>query len=75
MFDWKLIKGDPKTVLSEPNSLVLTESLAEKYFPNENPIGKTISLENIGTFNIKGIVKNPPKFSHIQFDVIASLFL
>lgn len=70
---FELLQGSEASALMDPFSAVISEEFSDKVFPNENPIGKTISLENIGTFNIKGIVKNPPKFSHIQFDVIASL--
>src|SRR5450759_339455 len=45
VFDFKLLSGDPKTALANPRSMILTEKFAKKYFGNEDPMGKRISLE------------------------------
>src|SRR4030042_2283396 len=45
LFDFNLLKGDPKTVLDRPQTLVMTETAARKYFGNEDPIGKTLRIE------------------------------
>jgi putative ABC transport system permease protein len=63
IFNFPLIEGDQKTALLEPNSAVITEQLAKKYFGNENAIGKTISYAFSGKkidCNITGILKNFP---------------
>ncbi|NND34661.1 MAG: FtsX-like permease family protein [Saprospiraceae bacterium] len=73
VFSFEMILGDPKTALKDPNSLVLTETTAKKLFANENPMGKEVLFENFKTFQITGIVKNPPSQSHIQFDLLGSL--
>jgi putative ABC transport system permease protein len=68
-----LLKGDPKTALKEPFSLVLTESLAKTYFGNDDPFGKTINLENENDYKVTGILKDIPFTSHINPSVIASI--
>lgn len=77
VFDFPLIQGNPATALNEPNTIVLTEEMAAKYFDNENPIGKTIEADpynngEIKIFRVTGIVKNVPRNSHIHFDFLAS---
>jgi len=70
MFTFPLIKGNPATALSDPNSIVLTEEMAEKYFGDENPIGKTIQADNEYDFLVSGVLKKIPDNSHLQFDFI-----
>ena len=77
VFDFPLIKGDPATALTDPNTIVLTQEMAAKYFVNEDPIGKTIEADpyndgEIMLFRITGIAKNVPRNSHIHFDFLAS---
>lgn len=70
MFTFPLIKGNPATALADPNSIVLTEEMAEKYFGEENPIGKTIQADNEYDFLVSGVLKKIPDNSHLQFDFI-----
>ena len=70
MFTFPLMKGDPAAALSDPNSIVLTEKMAEKYFGDENPIGKTIKADNKYDFLVTGVLKKIPLNSHLQFDFI-----
>ncbi|MFC2164583.1 FtsX-like permease family protein [Acidobacteriota bacterium] len=77
VFDFPLVKGDLTTALNEPNSIVLTEEMATKYFGNEDPIGKIIESDpyNDGElilFRITGIAKNLAHNSHFHFDFLAS---
>jgi putative ABC transport system permease protein len=74
MFDFPLIKGNRKTVLQKPNSLLLTEESAEKIFGKEDPMGKTVVKYGSDTipFTITGILKNVPANSHMQFDGLYS---
>ncbi len=68
MFSFPLIKGDPATALSDPNSIVMTKEMAEKYFGSEDPLGKTIKADNRWDFQVTGILKEVPHNSHLQFD-------
>ncbi len=70
MFSFPFIKGNPKTALANVNSIVMTEETAIKFFGSEDPIGKTITLENNGDFTVTGILENVPHNSHMQFDVL-----
>src|SRR6056297_952486 len=76
VFSWKMLKGDPSTALTFPDGIVLTESTAEKYFGEEDPMGKSLELEFQGTqlpFQVKGIVEDVPPNSHFRFDFLASM--
>jgi putative ABC transport system permease protein len=67
-------KGDPKTALNDPNSLVLTEKEATKRFGTANPIGKTLTLVAQGKstdYKVTGVLKDLPKNSHLEFGVVA----
>ncbi len=70
VFSFPLVKGDLKTVLQEPNTLLLTEKLAKKYFGDEDPIGKTIMVEQRQLYTVKGVVKDVPDNSSIRFDFL-----
>jgi putative ABC transport system permease protein len=72
-FSFKLIEGDAKTALKEPNTLVLTEKLAKKYFGDESPIGKTLVIGNDNkTFKVTGVAADPPGNSHFTFNMLFS---
>jgi putative ABC transport system permease protein len=71
VFTFPFIAGDPATALLEPNSLVLTRSLAQKYFDNDDPIGQ--SLQNgEETYKITGVIEDVPHNSHLDFDGLIS---
>ncbi|UCE20953.1 MAG: ABC transporter permease, partial [Candidatus Aminicenantes bacterium] len=70
MFTFPLLQGDPASVLSDPNSVVITEDMATKYFGTENPLGKTLTINNEYDFIVTGIMKNVPHNSHLQFDFL-----
>ncbi len=69
---FSLAEGDPKTALQLPNSMVISKSTAVKFFGNESPIGKVISMENGGEYIIKGVMNEVPGKSHINYDAYAS---
>jgi len=74
IFSFKLIKGDPKTVLTEPRSIVFTESAAKKYFGNEDPVGKTLKVENDTVlYQVTGLMQDIPENSHFTFDMLGSM--
>src|SRR5690349_10670023 len=73
-FSFQLVQGDPKTALREPNSIVLTEAAAKKYFDDEDPMGRTLVVGNDNTsYKVTGISKASPKNSHLQFNALLSM--
>jgi putative ABC transport system permease protein len=72
MFDFDWMAGSPKTCLNDPNSVVLTQATAEKYFGDwKTAIGKTIKYENKTLYKITGILKNPPPNTDFPLSVVA----
>lgn len=72
VFSFPFISGNPATALVEPNTVVITQKIAEKYFGNENPIGKSLIFDSKEHFLITGIIKDIPFNSHLQDDIFAS---
>ena len=73
LFDFKLLRGSPKTVLNGPNKVVLTRSAAKKYFGDEDPVGKTIQIgSNQENYTVTGISQDCPSNSQLVFDMVAS---
>jgi len=73
VFTHKFISGDPDQALNKPNCIVLTESLATKYFGDNNPIGKIIVLSNVISCKVTGIIEDLPDNSHLNFDGLVSI--
>jgi putative ABC transport system permease protein len=73
IFSIPLIVGDPKNVLSVKRNLVLTRSAAEKYFGNEDPVGKMLK---VGTdtvlYSVTGVMENVPENAHFEFNILVS---
>ena len=72
IFSVPLLKGDPKTALNEPFSIVLSESTARKYFGDHNPVGETLVLNGDDAFRVTGVMMDTPGASHVHFDFLAS---
>lgn len=72
VFDYKFLNGNPGLALSQPNSVVLTESTAYKYFSTINVIGSTLKYNDLAEVKITGIVQDPPENSHLKYDIILS---
>lgn len=73
VFTIPLIKGDSQTALKNPNSLVLSESMALKYFGDEDPIGKLMKVgSDREAYQVTGIMEDVPKNSHLHYDFLAS---
>ncbi|MBN1327521.1 MAG: ABC transporter permease, partial [Candidatus Cloacimonetes bacterium] len=73
VFDFELIRGDADNVLRNPNTIVLTESIAEKYFGSEDPVGKTIIENETDEYTITGVCRDFPTNSHLKMNAIASV--
>ncbi|OJJ21427.1 hypothetical protein BKI52_12820 [marine bacterium AO1-C] len=72
VFSLHLLKGNPKTALSKPLSIVLTQTMAQKYFGRENPMGKTLVFDGRRNFKVTGIVEDAPANSHLKFSCLIS---
>jgi putative ABC transport system permease protein len=70
ILDHKFIKGNPDKALKEINSIVLTKSFAEKLFGNEDPINKTVKLDNKDVLKVEAIIEDVPANSSIKFDYL-----
>lgn len=70
-FDMK--KGIPSSCLDAPNSIVLTEDTAVKYFGDGDPLGKTLSIDNEINVTVTGVIENPPYNSTIKYDFVLSM--
>jgi putative ABC transport system permease protein len=72
VFSFELVNGNPATALSSPYSLVLTKTAAAKIFRGGDAYGKSVRFRGTD-YEVTGVVKDPPAFSHIQFEVLVSL--
>ena len=72
MFSFPFVSGDPSTALVATNTTVISERLAKKYFGNDNPMGKTLMLNNQAPLKVTGVFKDVPENSHIKFDMLVS---
>jgi len=72
MFSFPFIAGDLATALDRPNTVVISQKMASKYFGNENPIGKTLRIDNKTDLEVTGICEDVPRNSSIQFEFAAS---
>lgn len=72
MFDFPLVKGDPATALSKPNSIVISEAMEEKYFKGEDALGKTMTFSDTLLFEVTGVMRDIPQQSHMQFNILFS---
>jgi putative ABC transport system permease protein len=73
MFDFPLVKGEAKTAFSEPNSVVLSEDMARKYFGETDPLGQTLRYQKKFDLKVTGVMKNVPNNAHFKFDFLAPL--
>lgn len=74
-FSYPLLKGDPSTVLENPNSLVVSKSFAAKYFGEDDPIGKVVNVDMENELMITGVLDDFPGNSHLQFQMVGSIQL
>ena len=73
IFSFKLLKGDPDEVLKVRNTLAISESAANKYFGDDNPLGKILKLDNRIEGEVTGVFEDMPSASHLHFDFVISL--
>jgi putative ABC transport system permease protein len=73
IFSIPVVKGDPRTALKDPRTLVLSRKTAEKYFSDEDPIGKILKLDNRTDFIVTGVFEEIPDNSHFHYDILLSM--
>lgn len=71
IFSIPLIKGDPQTALAEPDGLVISQSIARKYFRDEDPVGKQMEFDQTYLFQVSAVMEDTPSNSHVHFDFLA----
>jgi len=71
MFSFKLIEGSPGLCLADRKSIVLTQEMATKFFGDEDPIGKTLTINESFDFTVTGIMEDPPDQSSLKFSALA----
>ncbi len=73
MFDFEVVRGDKATALDEPNTMMITEATALKFFKSaDEAMGNTLTFDG-GEFKVTGILKNVPENSHMKFDALVSM--
>jgi putative ABC transport system permease protein len=73
VFTFPLIKGDPKTVLKNPGGFLISESMARKYFGQDDPVGKHLAVnDDQQLIEVLGVFKDVPRNSHFHFDALVS---
>jgi putative ABC transport system permease protein len=70
IFTLEMLKGDPNTALDNPYSMVISETMASKYFGSQDPMGKRINYKNSSDFTVTGVLKNMPGNSHFVMDFV-----
>ncbi|OEK04247.1 ABC transporter permease [Roseivirga misakiensis] len=73
LFSFELERGNPKTALSEPNSIVLKKDIAEKLFKDQDPMGQSIEVGKYGVYQVTGVLKEFPGKTHIKFESLVSM--
>jgi len=72
IFSFPFKAGNPRTALSEGNSICLSETMARKYFGAANPLGRTLTLQDERDLEVTGVFKDVPADSHLQFEFLVS---
>jgi len=70
MFTYPFISGDKATALADPNSVVISKEVADKYFHGEDPMGKALTFNNTNDYVVRGVIENVPDNSHLQFQIV-----
>lgn len=72
IFTIPLVQGNPETALAEPHAVVVSETMAELIFGNENPVGEVVSVDDTFMFTVTGVMRDMPTNSHFHADFLAS---
>jgi len=72
IYDFIFVKGDQSKALIGPNELIITKSVAQKYFGEEDPIGKMLNVNNLRDLEVIGVIEDLPNNTHLKFNMLAS---
>ncbi|GAB5521340.1 MAG: ABC transporter permease [Rhodothermales bacterium] len=72
VFDQPLVSGNPETALRQPSSVVISESVAQRYFGTANPIGRILQYDGRADLTVTGVMRDLPAQTHLAVDLIAS---
>ncbi len=75
MFSFKLSRGNPATALANPDGIVISKKLADKYFKGQDPIGKAIRIDNEENVTVTGVLEEIPEASSLKFDFLMNYAL
>ncbi len=75
MFSFTFLRGDPKTALSNFTNIIITESMAKRFFENEDPMGKTLLFDGQNPSMVSAVIKDPPANSQLQFDFVVNTLI
>jgi putative ABC transport system permease protein len=73
LFDLEWLQGDPATALAAPFSVVVTESVARKYFGDDDPMGQTLAIGGYGPSKVTGVIGDLPDNTHFEFTLLGSM--
>jgi hypothetical protein len=73
IFNYKFVLGSPDGALTEPNTIVVTESFCIKVYRKKNPVGEELKTSNFGNFRVTGVIEDVPSNSHLKFDCLLSM--
>lgn len=73
VFDMHVMEGDPETFLTQPNTVIITDAIARKYFGEKPALGHMLEIDGENSYIVTGVVKSFPRQSHWQFNMLASL--
>ena len=71
IFTYKVLKGEVRSAVKDPGKIVLTETVAARYFGDADPVGKTLITGN-STFEVTGVIEDVPSNSHFRFDAVSA---
>ncbi|MBL7960293.1 ABC transporter permease [bacterium] len=73
VFSFQWLNGDQAHALEQPNSVVITQSIAQKYFGDENPLGKSLKFGQQDLYQVTGVMQDVPSASHLEFSCLVSM--
>ena len=73
VFTLPMVSGNPNNALKDPNTVVISEDMAKKYFNTTNAVGKALIINDTINYKVTGVIKNIPKQSHLKFDFFLAM--